>query len=1056
MSASRGPFDFGASNNTVRKTLRRKYDTTGMNYKTLLGQNSKPHLQQKFQRYKPDVNPLAQDMASPEGSIEPTPARKVELLKDFYKNKMTALQDVYDDLPTVSGPNGTMLDVTRSRHFVAWMRKKVEAKGEPMPAEGSSKYNAMASTYTRVIDAKMQAYSSIIAQLNASGGAEAVLDAYLRGFHCFLRGRPTEEHQRKLKKLGLNPTFEPFRQESVQQYLKAFSRVKKEYYEDLAMLRMQGPTGNLHQIELYYKYIIDGKEDEKIEQNLWHWLEGGKLPKHTGRLLGKGSHTSLVNQLYQEFPVGTEGQPPAPPTGRTLGGAPRPGGGSGGGGGGGRGDDDNDDNSGGGGGGGERREVTPGQQTFLDSFWNAFQGALGVKQETEASAPSEEEVMSLDRELALAEQKEGEEASAKRMLERHDAAIAYVTNKREAITLDEVNEWTEEERNFGMRVYEYANLRDEFNDRFKEYQALQEEGMFEDAAMIADEIQAIDKQMLAARGPLEAVMTDAQKRALFAEQDEVVAPVDTTDVDNDDEKDAIVEEAAVIAEPLNEEAGAESDDEAESVPRKHDEGDERDRLPPGVEHSTWERARERMAELKDAEESVSPEDKALEQRVRALGGKHAEIDAAQPAASSDEALKSLQEAPVPPAAVGATEAPATAASEEAEQVAVEDEGAAFDASLARVIRDLFPEPPALKEGQLTQEDGQANVKRVEQWLDTNRDNAMALIEATLPQASSTASFSAHKQPVLVETLAQLDKAEAILKSAVEGGEGELKMTWEEFKRSSDQVYERMTHTPGTHRDMDRTLYETYRKALAPVRHYATAQFAHLLTAASIEVRNNDAAWTNTLLGVLQRANESWKHEANEAIVKNTDATNELAAKTAEHINNQMAEKFTSSVNQAIAAVNSAAEKAVKQATDASAFVLGKVPEEVQNAIMAAQKKALIFTGQATAVNNVVAPLKRSKQRTVTRSQQERVANERMAPGSKLRQPKLAHSIEAREQSAKSASKEKRKEAIAAARKTRRKFPASITQYSPDAQPKPTKTGKEKLSEKEEERVTRGY
>lgn len=1123
MSASRGPFDFGASNYSVRKTLRRRYDPTGINYKTLLGQSSKPQVQQKFQRYRPDVNPLAQDMASPEGAIEPTPARKVELLKDFYKNKMTALQEVYDDLPTVAGPNGTVLDVTRSNHFKSWLQKKAEAKGELVPAEGSSKYYAMANTYTRVIDAKMQAYSSIIAQLNASGGAEAVLDAYLRGFHCFLRGRPTEEHQRKLKKLGLKPTFEPFRQESVQQYLKAFSRVKKEYYEDLAMLRMQGPTGDLHQIELYYKYIVDGKEDEKIEQNLWHWLEGGKLPKHTGRLLGKGaSHTSLVTQLSTEFPVGTREPEELERAGNRLGGGPPRGGGGGfnpgpGGGGGGAPPRDDDDQPPGG--GDEGPKISPSQQSFLDTVRQTIASALGIKSEPVESAEQvlEKEKEALD--TALLESRVDEQIREVGVQQAaRNTGVAYVLAggawpEDPATGVPDWADMSEEGRNLVHDVAQYRDMAREAMELREHAEKLQEK-FPKEAAMAAEQYDDLVSGLLEMETHLEPFLSDREKQGLFTSFTDNM-PVDTTDADDDDDTGQVTVEAEPEAENLKEQAGAESDDEKEPLTpvKKKDKGKEREELPrirdeeelpPGVEESSWERAQKRIDELKDAapETAAAPskEDKELEDRVRDLGAKIGKAEAAE---SSEEAIKALEAAPaVPSAAPGEQALPKYGGASEAAEI--KDEGTAFDASLAQVISDLFPEPPGLVSGK---DSTKTNIDRVNAWVQKNQDNAIALIEASLPQVNSGAAFASYRQPMIEDTLAQLDKAEAILKSAVENGEDSLKMSWDEFKQSSDKVYERMVQRGGSLKDIDDTLWLAYENKLAPVRKYAAAQFAHLSTVAANEVRNNDAAWINSLQRVLRNEDAEWKKKAQSVIIKNKkridklndetkrvfDAQNETARvvnkvtdklimegipvgdesepseaemrlhETANEINRQMAEKFINGVNDAIARVNATAERAI---ADASSFVIGKVPEEVQKAIMEAQKQALIFTGQAVAVKNAVAPIQKAERTTKTLEQ--RRAAEKNEPKSRLYNPdagwlRSTRRVEQRDRN-EAEVKSHRAKAIEKARKLpdsfsrpgpieKKKIPESFSAPYKKFTPK---VKREKMSEEEEDRVTRGY
>lgn len=263
-------FSFGSNNASTDSNIGRR-----------LQRKSGP-VPQRFQRYKHDINPIAQEPTVT--TIEPTPARKVELLRKYYEEKIC-------DLGTPTS-----------------YRKWCEAKwiernpGRAIPGSFPVDYN---NEWRAKEKAKITAYEKIITQLNNEGASDAVLDAYLRGFHNFLRGRPTKEHAAKLERLGIAGKFEPFRDPSVQAYLRAFSKVKKDFYEDLALLRMRGPIGDIRNLELYYKYILDGNDDDKLEKNIWVWLEGGRLPHDGERLIGS-EHTDMVRQLYREFPVGTE------------------------------------------------------------------------------------------------------------------------------------------------------------------------------------------------------------------------------------------------------------------------------------------------------------------------------------------------------------------------------------------------------------------------------------------------------------------------------------------------------------------------------------------------------------------------------------------------------------------------------------------------------------------------------------------------------------------------------------------------------------------------------
>jgi hypothetical protein len=101
--------------------------------------------------------------------------------------------------------------------------------------------------------------------------------------------------------------------DEVRTYLEAFSEVKKDFYLDLALLRQRGPGTSLRDMELYFKYIVDGNDCAKIEKNVYAWFEGGRV---NGAQMRLGASNVLSREMHRELPMGTdpvEGGPQAAP-----------------------------------------------------------------------------------------------------------------------------------------------------------------------------------------------------------------------------------------------------------------------------------------------------------------------------------------------------------------------------------------------------------------------------------------------------------------------------------------------------------------------------------------------------------------------------------------------------------------------------------------------------------------------------------------------------------------------------------------------------------------------
>lgn len=298
---------FGArTDKPLRRKLRRKYDPAKFsNYKAMIGKSQQPT--SRHMRYQPDPNPLKEEEANE--NIEPTESRKMELLQAFYRDKMdkislTLTSDKTEKHAFDAHLVGLFKKDPVKMNSVMW----IDPRGLPVFFPGNkSSFDKHLASWKRGLKTRQKAYATILAQIAASKGSMTVLDSYLRRFHNFLRGMPDQVDAQKLRRMGLDTTkMMPFTTyDDVRAYLEAFSEVKAEYYDDLCAMRQRGPGSTLRDMELYFKYIVDGDDCDKIEKNVWAWFEGGKVSKSAQRL-----HASnrLSDMLYEEFPVGTDGK----------------------------------------------------------------------------------------------------------------------------------------------------------------------------------------------------------------------------------------------------------------------------------------------------------------------------------------------------------------------------------------------------------------------------------------------------------------------------------------------------------------------------------------------------------------------------------------------------------------------------------------------------------------------------------------------------------------------------------------------------------------------------
>lgn len=285
-----------------RRKLNRRDADAGVGAYVDFGSQKTKKGDSRFLRYKPGINVLQEDREKGR-KIQPTPGRKAKLVKKYFINEIERLQ----------GPISSENQITTA---VARKAGKMEKKGT-LP-KGVTPGDVLQDPSFRkyVVEgfqAKIRAYRQIIAQSDAAAADASVQDDYLRRFHLFLRGKPIERDAQKMKTLGMKGKWDPLPYSDVQEYLRAFSRMRHDYYRDLAMMKMRGPGDNLLDIELYFKYLVDGEDKDKIEENLWAWLEGGNLGKKYSDAVDK-IHVSMVPDTTPQGPPPAATPPPPPPS----------------------------------------------------------------------------------------------------------------------------------------------------------------------------------------------------------------------------------------------------------------------------------------------------------------------------------------------------------------------------------------------------------------------------------------------------------------------------------------------------------------------------------------------------------------------------------------------------------------------------------------------------------------------------------------------------------------------------------------------------------------------
>lgn len=259
-----------------RKLNRRNADAGVGAYVDFASQKSSKKGDSRFLRYKPGVNVLQEDREKGR-KIQPTPGRKAKLVKKYFMNEIGRIEKAIS---------------TEQQIVNAVLAKATKLEKDKKLPQGVTAELAIQDPSFRkhVVDgyeAKLKAYRQIVAQSDAAAIDASVQDDYLRRFHLFLRGKPVAHDAQKMKLLGMNGKWDPLPYTDVQEYLRAFSRMRHDYYRDLALMKMRGPGDNLLDIELYFKYLVDGDDKDKIEENLWAWLEGGKLGKKYSRAVDK-------------------------------------------------------------------------------------------------------------------------------------------------------------------------------------------------------------------------------------------------------------------------------------------------------------------------------------------------------------------------------------------------------------------------------------------------------------------------------------------------------------------------------------------------------------------------------------------------------------------------------------------------------------------------------------------------------------------------------------------------------------------------------------------------
>jgi hypothetical protein len=251
------------------------------------------------------ANPLAnEDKVT---RVEPTMPRKIEMLETYFRTRhdMNAERIAVIRSAMSANPNWVLsTDITGRANNMGPLPERLKKAYQ----EERAKYDGAPEGYGRQVvrrqwekearlrEAENVAIERIIAQMSLVRADQEVAASYIHRFQQFLRGKPCPEDAAKMKKLGFDgKDWFPSAGDDVIAYLRAFSAVRAEYYWALWLLLEAGPGTNLRQMELYFKYLIDGDDLEKVTTHgIWHYLEFGRseMPEEIARAL---------NMRYQFF-----------------------------------------------------------------------------------------------------------------------------------------------------------------------------------------------------------------------------------------------------------------------------------------------------------------------------------------------------------------------------------------------------------------------------------------------------------------------------------------------------------------------------------------------------------------------------------------------------------------------------------------------------------------------------------------------------------------------------------------------------------------------------------
>jgi hypothetical protein len=238
-------------------------------------------------RYQPwdGLNPLAQE--DEVKKVEPTGPRKIEMLEKYFRAKhdinterIAVVRCAMADNPTwVMGPDDEggvwgPLPPAMNHSYRAELARYYNAPD----GYGKQMVKKEWAKELKLREAEQVAIERILSQMDTAKADQEVASAYIHRFMQFLRGKPVARDAARMRELGFtDEQWFPAGGDDVIAYLRSFSAVRAEYLWALQQLKMKGPGTNLRQMEIYFKYIVDSDDLDKVAtKGIWQWLDTGR------------------------------------------------------------------------------------------------------------------------------------------------------------------------------------------------------------------------------------------------------------------------------------------------------------------------------------------------------------------------------------------------------------------------------------------------------------------------------------------------------------------------------------------------------------------------------------------------------------------------------------------------------------------------------------------------------------------------------------------------------------------------------------------------------------